>query len=112
MPVSNGNWKTDLTQAALPVIVFAQISRTQGTNGDGGRVRTGPHHQDGPKELLSCVSLSTFPAGFGLEPCCRGAGPPVGMGRMGAVPTAMLQPRGGQGQILEGIEAHGSQLQG
>lgn len=75
-------------------------------------MRTGPHQQDGPKGLLSCVSLSTYPVGSGLEPCCWAAGAPVGMDRMGAVPTAMLQPRGGQGQILEGIEARGSQIQG
>lgn len=36
----------------------------------------------------------------------------AGAGRMAAIPTTMPQPQGGQGQILERIEAHGSQLLG
>lgn len=75
-------------------------------------VCTGPHQQGGPKGWSSRVSRVTFPAGFGLELCCRGAGAPAGTGRMGAGPTTALQPQGGQGQILEGIEARGSQLHG
>lgn len=75
-------------------------------------MHTGPRQQDGPKGQLSCVSLSTFPVGFGLEPCYWGTSTPAGVGRMDAFPTTTLQPQGGQDQILEGIEAHGSQLHG
>ena len=49
-------------------------------------------HADGPRGQSNCISFLMFPAGFGLEPCCQGAGAPAGAGRMVAVPTAMLQP--------------------
>lgn len=48
-----------------------------------------------PKGRSSCFSLSTFPAGFGLEPCCQGAGLPLA--QVGWLPFP--QPRRSHGEV-------------